>query len=117
MTLLKPLQILFISLFLALSSNVWAMDLSSAMSKLSTVKSQGLVGEQTDGYLGVVKKQNDVQKITQLINQARKEQYQKMAQNHKVSLQEIEALAGKKAIEKTAPGLYIKIDGKWLKKR
>ena len=116
MTLLKPLQILFISLFLAFSSNGWAMDLSSAMSKLSTVKNQGLVGEQTDGYLGVVKNQNDAQTIAQLINQARKEQYQKMAQNHKVPLQEIEALAGKKAIEKTAPGLYIKIDGKWLKK-
>lgn len=117
MILLKPLQILFIALFLTLSSNIWAMDLSSAMSKLSTVKSQGLVGEQTDGYLGVVKNQNDAQTIAQLINQARKEQYQKMALNHKVSLQEIEALAGKKAIQKTPPGLYIKIEGKWLQKR
>lgn len=116
MKILKPVNLFIISLLLTLSSYAWSMDLSTAMSKLSTVKNQGLVGEQQDGYLGVVKNQNDAQSVVQLINQARNEQYQKMAKTHNVNLSEIEALAGKKAIEKTSSGHYIKIDGKWMKK-
>ncbi|BCN93649.1 hypothetical protein THMIRHAM_14340 [Thiomicrorhabdus immobilis] len=116
MRILKPINILIISLLLTLSSYAWSMDLSAAMAQLSTVKSQGLVGEQQNGYLGVVKNQNNAQSVVQLINQARNEQYQKMAQTHNVNLSEIEALAGKKAIEKTPSGQYINIDGKWMKK-
>ena len=116
MTFYKSTQILLLSFLLALSSNVWSMNLSTAMNQLGSAKSQGLVGEQTNGYLGVVKNQNNAQDIVQLINNARKEQYQKLAQSHKVPLSEIELLAGKKAIEKTPSGLFIQINGQWIKK-
>lgn len=112
----KPFRLLLISLLLSFSSSVFAMSLSDAMSQLSSAKQQGLVGEQTNGYLGVVKNQNNATTIVNLINNARKQQYQKMAASHKVKLNEIEALAGKKAIQKTAAGLYIKVDGRWMKK-
>jgi len=104
------------SFLLAISTQVYAMDLSSAMSQLSTAKTQGLVGEQPNGYLGVVSNKNNAQSIVNLINQARKEQYQKLAKNNKLTLQEIEMLAGKKTIKKTASGLFIKANGKWVKK-
>ncbi|WP_029407799.1 YdbL family protein [Thiomicrorhabdus sp. Milos-T2] len=116
MHFLKPIHILLVTLLLSFSSPTWAMNLSTAMSQLSSVKQQGLVGEQPDGYLGVIKNQNNAQNVTQLINQARKQQYNKLAKTHNISLSEIEALAGKKAIEKTPSGLYIKINGKWMKK-
>lgn len=116
MTLLKSTQILFLSFLLALSSNAWSMDLSAAMNQLGSAKSQGLVGEQPNGYLGVIKNQNNAQDIVQLINKARNQQYQKLSQSHKVPLSEIEALAGNKAIQKTPSGLYIQMNGKWVKK-
>ncbi|MDX1353522.1 MAG: YdbL family protein [Thiomicrorhabdus sp.] len=116
MTACKSIHILLISLLLTFSANVWAMDLSSAMAQLSSAKSQGLIGEQPNGYLGVVKNQGNAQEIAKLINQARKQEYLKLAETHKVPVNEIELLAGKKAIEKTASGLYIQLNGKWLKK-
>jgi len=115
-TLFKSTQVLMLSILLVFSANVWSMDLSAAMSQLGSVKSQGLVGEQPNGYLGVIKNQNNAQDIAQLINKARNEQYQKLAQSHKIPLSKIETLAGKKAIQKTPSGLYIQIDGKWIKK-
>lgn len=116
MQYLKPIHILLVALLLSFSSQSWAMNLSTAMSQLSSVKQQGLVGEKQDGYLGVIKNQNNAKNVAQLINQARNQQYKKLAKTHNVSLSEIETLAGKKAIEKTPSGLYIKINGKWMKK-
>ncbi|MBF6058076.1 MULTISPECIES: YdbL family protein [Thiomicrorhabdus] len=112
----KLLSVLIASLLLAMSQNAFAMSLSEAMSKLGQTKQEGLVGEQPDGYLGVVKNKNDAKNIVSLINKARKEQYQKMAKEHKLKLSDVEALAGKKAIQKTSSGHYIKVDGKWVKK-
>lgn len=109
-------KILLLSILLAFSASAWSMNLSTAMNQLGTAKSQGLVGEKPNGYLGVIKNQNNAQNIADLINQARKEQYIKLSGTHKVPLQEIEAMAGKKAIEKTPSGLYIQINGNWVKK-
>lgn len=110
------LTVLLSSFLLAISQNSFAMNLSQAMSQLGTAKSQGLVGEQPDGYLGVVKNQNNAQSIVKLINQARKQQYQKLAAENQLDLPQVEALAGKKALQKTAPGHYIQINGNWVKK-
>jgi len=112
----KLLPLLLATLLFSLSQNALAMNLSEAMSKLGPSKSQGLIGEQPDGYLGVVKNKNDAQSIVNLINRARKAQYQKMAKANNLSLSEVEALAGKKAIQKTDSGKYIKVGGKWVKK-
>ena len=84
--LLMPL-LLASSLF---SSTVFAMDLNDAMSHLGPAKAAGLLGEQPNGYLGVVKAQGNAA--------------------------EIETMAGKKALEKTPAGQYIQLNGKWLTK-
>ena len=97
---------------LGLTTSSWAIDLHAA-------KSQGLVGEQPNGYLGAVKgmPSNDVAALMKQINTARKIEYQKIAKTNNTQLDVIEKLAGKKAIEKTLPGQFVKSpSGEWVKK-
>jgi len=83
---------------------------------LQTAKAQGLVGETLTGYLAPVKPTPEAQQLVKTINDKRKAMYQKIAKRNGTSLQAVEQLAGKKAIEKTAPGQFIKTDGDWQKK-
>lgn len=94
------------------SSTSWAVSLQDA-------KAQGLVGEQPNGYLGLVKADAgaDVKALVTDINGKRKEEYQKIAKRNGTELNVVETLAGKKAIEITPAGLYIKLpSGQWTKK-
>ncbi len=101
---------------LALSLPVFALTLDQAMSSLSQAKVNGVLGEQADGYLGVVKNEGNAGEIAQLINQARKQQYQKVSSQSHISLSEVETIAGSKAQEKTPSGQYIKQQGQWIRK-
>lgn len=104
-------------LVLAIALPVMAMNLQQAMSSLSSAKDQGLVGEQPNGYLGVVSVNNpDAEEIVKLINEARRSQYQRLAQDNGLSLLDVETMAGQKAIERTTGGHYILVNGKWAKK-
>lgn len=90
----------------------WAIGLQDA-------KTQGLVGEQPDGYLGAVKPNPsaEIKALIADINAKRKKEYQSIAQRNNTNLDLIEALAGKKAIERTAPGQYVKMpSGAWTRK-
>jgi len=102
---------ILLSLFLLLSvQNVFALDLRSA-------KKQGLVGETASGYLSAVKPASaDVKTLIHDINAKRKSKYQSIAKRNSTSLSAIEQLAGKKAIEKSDKGSYVKPAGSWLKK-
>lgn len=99
-----------------LGTAVLAMDLNSAMGDLGQAKSTGLLGEQPNGYLGVVTQQGNAAEIARLINEARRAEYQKLAKANNIQLSDVEAMAGKKALEKTPSGQYIQLNGKWLKK-
>jgi hypothetical protein len=116
MMLKNTLKPIFFILMLAFAANAYAMSLQQAMGQLGDYKSQGLVGEHPNGYLGVVTNQNEAAQLVQLINDARKAQYQKMANANDIAIQDIETLAGKKALEKTQAGHYIEINGRWVKK-
>lgn len=90
----------------------WAMNLQDA-------KAQGQLGEQPNGYLGMVKADAaaEVKTLMNDINTARKKEYQSIAQRNNTELNVIETLAGKKAIEMTPSGQYIKLpSGQWVKK-
>lgn len=95
---------------------VFALNLDQAINSLPQAKANGLVGEQTDGYLGVVKNEGNASEIAQLINQARKQEYQKVSAESNVPLVEVQNKAGSKAQEKTPAGQYIKQQGQWIKK-
>lgn len=94
----------------------WALDLNGAMSSLPQAKAAGLLGEQPNGYLGVVNNQGNAGEIASLINQARKAEYQRLARDNKLQLPDVETMAGKKALEKTPAGHYIMVNGRWIKK-
>jgi uncharacterized protein YdbL (DUF1318 family) len=97
-------------ILLAIPLSAMAMDLQEA-------KSMGLVGEKADGYLGIVKAAPEVPQLVQKINGARKQHYQDIAARNKISLDTVEKLAGKKAIDKTASGQFVQMpSGEWLKK-
>ncbi len=106
----KILVLLMMVTFMCLAQPVFAIDLQAA-------KDQGLVGEALTGYLQPVKAANpEVQALVDSINSQRKQQYKSIAQRNKTSLQAVEQLAGKKAMEKSKPGHFIKSGGSWVRK-
>jgi uncharacterized protein YdbL (DUF1318 family) len=97
-----------IALLLSLSFSALAIDLGEA-------KTQGWVGEQTNGLLGVVSHQAEVQQLVNEINQKRLEKYRQIAQENGLDAEQVAILAGKKAIERSESGAYIQsLSGEWL---
>ncbi|GGW67816.1 YdbL family protein [Alishewanella tabrizica] len=114
----KALKALLLSTAFAISMPVLAMNLQQAMSALPNAKIQGLVGEQPNGYLGVVQANNqDAEAIAKLINDARRAEYARLAKDNNIAVSDVEAMAGQKAVERTQRGHYILLDGNWLQKR
>jgi len=116
MKYLTYIKVLLVAAALTLSLPTLAINLQQAMSALSEVKKQGLVGEQANGYLGLVTPDAHAEQVIKLINDARRAEYTKLAQRNSIAVSDVEALAGKKAIERTSSGHYILLEGKWVKK-
>lgn len=114
MTLSK--RIASLVLLFSLSIPAFAMNLNDAMSALGSAKASGQLGEMQTGYLGVVKPGGNADEIAKLINDARRNEYKKLAEKNGIEVSAVEAIAGKKAIEKTPPGQYIQQGGNWVKK-
>jgi uncharacterized protein YdbL (DUF1318 family) len=84
---------------------------------LEEAKTQGLVGERNNGYLGLVDSGNrEAQALANDINKKRRQAYQDISRRDGAKLSEVESLAGEKAIEKTKPGNYVEGPGGWVKK-
>lgn len=84
---------------------------------LKEAKQQGLVGEMPSGYLGAVVSNSGTTALIKQVNGKRKQLYIKLARKNKIKVQQVAALAGEKAMKKTASGHYIKnAQGKWVKK-
>ncbi|MFW5823714.1 MAG: YdbL family protein [Marinobacter sp.] len=114
MTLFKTLTALVMTLTLALPAA--ALSLEEAKSRLDSAKSEGLVGEMPTGYLGVVSGNGEAADIVDAINEARRAEYTRIADKHDIPVTQVEAVAGKKALEKTPSGQYIHKDGRWVRK-
>lgn len=110
------LQITSLLLAATLSLPAWALTLNEAMTALGPTKEQGALGEQPNGYLGVVKATGQAAEIARLINEARKAEYQRLARDNNIQLTDVEALAGKKAVERTPAGQFVQIGGQWMRK-
>lgn len=86
---------------------------------LDAAKSSGAIGETPTGYLEAVSPNPsaDVVALVKDINGKRKAQYESIAKKNGTGLKAVEALAGKKAIEKTPPGEFVKLpNGSWKRK-
>lgn len=114
MTLFKRIASLL--LLLSLSLPAAALTLNDAMSALGEAKASGQLGEMPNGYLGVVEDNGQAAEIARLINQARRTEYQRLAEQNGIKLTDVEAIAGQKALDKTPPGQYIQYQGQWRRK-
>ena len=111
MSLFKNKKLNVITLLSAalLSFSAWAISLDDA-------KNQGLVGEDSSGYLGLVVQNAEAEAVVDEINAKRKAQYLKLAKKNNLSLAQVEALAAAKTIEKTQAGHFVEVNGEWVKK-
>jgi uncharacterized protein YdbL (DUF1318 family) len=86
---------------------------------LEVAKTQGVVGEQPNGYLGVVQPgaSAEVQALVNDVNQKRRHMYEDIARRNSTKLEAVELLAGKTAIDNTRPGNFVRSpSGQWVKK-
>ena len=106
-------------IFAALLISLLTVFVAIASSSLTQPKADGLIGEQADGYLGLVVQNApaDIRKLVDEINAKRKAGYQKIATKQGASLSDVEKVGGNTAIEKTLEGNYIRdANGTWHKK-
>jgi len=106
------------NIFLALLISMMAVSVAVA-SALTQPKADGLIGEQANGYLGLVTQDvpADIKKLVNEVNTKRKAGYQKIAAKQGTSLSDVEKIGGNTAIEKTLKGNYIRdASGRWRKK-
>ena len=81
-------------------------------------KADGMIGEQANGYLGLVRQDAppNIKALVNDVNAKRKSRYQDIARNQGVSLFEVEKVGGTTAIERTSRGNYVKDgSGAWRK--
>lgn len=78
-------------------------------------RTNGQIGEKTDGYLGVIGAQPDaIEALTSKINILRKQVYTKTAVSQGISIEKAAFLGGCKNIERTTVGeQYQAPDGSW----
>jgi uncharacterized protein YdbL (DUF1318 family) len=107
------------SVFYVLLIGLMAVSVANAASPLAQPKADGLIGEQANGYIGLVK-QNvpaDVKALVNDVNARRKAGYQKISKRENTPLSQVERVGGNTAIEKTLSGNYIRdASGAWRKK-
>lgn len=84
---------------------------------LVEARTQGRVGEIYNGYLVALVHDAETQILVREINEARKANYQQLAKQNNVSVDDIEKLAGQKLVARAKSGEYVQgINGKWLRK-
>ena len=106
-------------IYMSVLISLLTVSIAVAGSPLTQPKADGLIGEQANGYLGLVVQNApaDIKKLVAEVNAKRKAGYQKIAAKQGTSLSEVEKVGGNTAIEKTRPGNYIRdANGTWRKK-
>lgn len=106
------------NIFLTLLISLLTVSVAVA-SALTQPKADGLIGEQANGYIGLVTQDvsADIRKLVSDINAKRKTGYQKIAAKQGTSLADVERVGGNTAIGKTLKGNYIRdASGSWRKK-
>ncbi|MGB1261612.1 MAG: YdbL family protein [Cognaticolwellia sp.] len=94
----------------SMAFSAWAISLSDA-------KQQGLVGEMPNGYLGAVVNNAEAKSLVASVNAKRKSIYLNLARKNKITMAQVTALAGQKALAKTQSGHFIQNSaGQWVKK-
>jgi len=107
-----------ISKTLLLACMLLLVPMSFALT-LQEAKNEGLVGEQRNGYVGLVMESApaEVMALARDVNNQRRELYQQIARQNSLTVEQVAALAFKKAVEATSTGQYLQdASGAWVKK-
>jgi uncharacterized protein YdbL (DUF1318 family) len=98
---------------------VFGAALPSAAIDLDSAKAQGIVGEQTDGYVAAVAASApaDVQALVADVNAKRRAAYQEIAQKNGTKVDDVGVLAAQKLIGRAPPGAWIRDKGQWYQKK
>lgn len=108
----------FLSLTLA-AALTFASASAAQADALDDAKAAGYIGEQLNGFLGLVKDDApaDVVALVKSVNGKRRDAYAAIAAKNGTNISAVAKLAGEKAIAKTSPGNYIQnAGGGWEKK-
>jgi uncharacterized protein YdbL (DUF1318 family) len=107
-----------ISKTLLLACMLLLVPMSFALT-LQEAKNEGLVGEQRNGYVGLVMESApaEVMALARDVNNQRRELYQQIAKQNNLTVEQVAALAFEKAVEATPAGQYLQdASGAWVKK-
>lgn len=98
---------------------VLALPAAGSGLDLDAAKSQGLVGEKVDGYVGIVVADPTapVAALVKNVNTKRRSAYEAIAKKNGTAVDAVAALAGAKLIERAGRGEWVTdADGNWRKK-
>ncbi|MGK7245771.1 YdbL family protein [Buttiauxella agrestis] len=95
---------------LLMSQQVMALTLTEA-------RQQGRVGETYSGYIAPIKQDKETLALVKSINEARSQNYQKLADSNNISANQVAGLAGQKLVARAQAGEYVRgINGQWMRK-
>ena len=102
----------------ALTALVLSAGMAVAALNVDTAKQQGLVGERSDGTLGIVSGATpEISALVNTTNQERMAKYNAIASKNGTGLAQVQALAGKKLISGAKAGEFVQgADGSWQRK-
>ena len=86
---------------------------------LQEAKEQGLLGEQRDGYVGLVADIAPPEVVTLMreVNEQRRQRYQQIARQNGITLEQVALVAYERAVAATRSGYYIQdSNGRWIRK-
>jgi len=101
-----------------LTALVLSAGMAMASLTVDSAKQQGLVGERSDGTLGIVAGATpEISALVSTTNQERMAKYNAIAAKNGTGLAQVQALAGKKLITAAKPGEFVQgADGSWQRK-
>ncbi len=97
----------------------WPAPGTALAGPLDDAKRAGQIGEQANGYVGLVSGNAPagVRQMVDEINLKRRAEYRSLAQRNGTSLQAVEALVGKRLVERAPGGQFVRLpDGRWARK-
>jgi hypothetical protein len=98
---------------------VFGAALPSAALDLDAARQQGLVGEQSDGYVGAVSASPsaDVKALVAEVNAKRRTAYGEIAKKNGTAPEAVAALSAQKLMERAPAGQWIWDKGRWTQKK
>jgi hypothetical protein len=111
----KPVKVLMTAL-------MWLMLLSipaAFAQTLDEAKASGLIGEKSNGYIGLVQNTAPaaIGTLVENVNAQRRERYQQIARENNITVEQVAQLAYARAVDATRSGHFVEdANGRWVRK-